>query len=135
MSFEPVDRRAFLGMGGMALLCTLAGQEVRTDQGQIDVNALGPGEIFGEMALMTGARRAATVTTAEECELLSIGQGDFRRLLAASPDLAKRVHHLATERKSQLAHKLDEAAAKGDAGDQRHFFVRFLDQMLAKPPE
>jgi small-conductance mechanosensitive channel/CRP-like cAMP-binding protein len=102
----------------------------------IDVNALGPGEIFGEMALMTGARRAATVTTAEECELLAIGPGDFRRLLGASPDLSQRIHRLATERKTQLTDRLDDAATRGaDPGDQRHFFVRFMDQLLAKPSD
>jgi small-conductance mechanosensitive channel len=102
----------------------------------IDVNALGPGEIVGEISLMTGARRAATVTTGEECELLAIGPGDFRRLLATSPELCKRVHRLAAERRAQLAQRLDEAAAREiDPGDQRHFFVRFLDQMLTKPTE
>ncbi len=40
VSFDPIDRRAFLGMGGMAFFCTLAGQQVRTDQGQINVSAL-----------------------------------------------------------------------------------------------
>ena len=37
MGIDPIDRRSFLGMGGMAFICTLAGQQVATDQGQIDV--------------------------------------------------------------------------------------------------
>jgi FtsP/CotA-like multicopper oxidase with cupredoxin domain len=40
MGFDPIDRRSFLGMGGMAFFCTLAGQQIPTNQGQIDVGAL-----------------------------------------------------------------------------------------------
>lgn len=43
MGIDPIDRRSFLGMGGMAFLCTLAGQQVATDQGQINVNELSRG--------------------------------------------------------------------------------------------
>lgn len=40
MGFDPIDRRGFLALGGTALLCTIAGQEVVTDKGQIDVEGL-----------------------------------------------------------------------------------------------
>ncbi|MFN8162570.1 MAG: multicopper oxidase domain-containing protein [Solirubrobacterales bacterium] len=40
MSLDPIDRRAFLGMGGMAFFCTLAGQQIATDKGQIDIGGL-----------------------------------------------------------------------------------------------
>jgi CRP-like cAMP-binding protein len=124
--------------GGELFVILRGGVDVsagRADNNKIEVTTLGPGDIFGEMSLMTGAPRTATVTTAGECELLAIGSGDFRQLLAASPDLAKRVHRLATERKTQLSDRLDRADARGeaDAADERHFFVRFLDQLLARP--
>ena len=44
MSFEPVDRRAFLGMGGMAILCTIAGQEVRLEIVPVDPRDLFRGD-------------------------------------------------------------------------------------------
>jgi FtsP/CotA-like multicopper oxidase with cupredoxin domain len=40
MNLDPIDRRSFLGVGGMAFFCTLAGQEIPTGRGQIDVNEL-----------------------------------------------------------------------------------------------
>lgn len=40
MSPEPIDRRNFLGMSGMAFLCTLAGQKVLADHGKVDVEHL-----------------------------------------------------------------------------------------------
>jgi signal-transduction protein with cAMP-binding, CBS, and nucleotidyltransferase domain len=123
--------------GGELFVILRGGVDVsagRADNNKIDVTTLGPGDIFGEMSLMTGAPRTATVTTAEECELLVISPGDFRQLLAASPDLAKRIHRLAAERKTQLSDRLDRAAAREiEPGDQRHFFMRFLDQLLSRP--
>jgi manganese oxidase len=43
VALDPIDRRGFLGLGGLAFVCTLAGQEIRTDQGQIDVDGLAGG--------------------------------------------------------------------------------------------
>jgi manganese oxidase len=37
---DPIDRRGFLALSGGALLCTIAGQEVATDEGKIDVEGL-----------------------------------------------------------------------------------------------
>jgi CRP-like cAMP-binding protein len=50
---------------------------------------LGPGDHFGEMSLMTGAPRSATVTTLEETRLLEIGKAAFRELLARRPELVE----------------------------------------------
>lgn len=43
MGFDPIDRRAFLGMGGMAFFCTLAGQKVSTGGDEINVAKLADG--------------------------------------------------------------------------------------------
>src|SRR5437868_4627445 len=43
MAPDPIDRRGFLALSGGALLCTLAGQEVATDEGRIDVEGLARG--------------------------------------------------------------------------------------------
>lgn len=40
MAPDPIDRRGFLALSGGALLCTIAGQEVATDEGKIDVEGL-----------------------------------------------------------------------------------------------
>jgi CRP/FNR family transcriptional regulator/CRP/FNR family cyclic AMP-dependent transcriptional regulator len=42
---------------------------------------LGKGDIFGELALLDGERRSATVTAAEPSELLVLHHQDFRELL------------------------------------------------------
>ena len=45
------------------------------------IGTLGPGGSFGEMALITGANRAATVITTAPTETLEIHKSDFDRLL------------------------------------------------------
>ncbi|MCJ7681712.1 MAG: mechanosensitive ion channel family protein, partial [Candidatus Aminicenantes bacterium] len=50
---------------------------------------LGPGEIFGEMALFTGMPRTATGVVTEEAELLEIRPEDFARLLQRNPTLTE----------------------------------------------
>jgi voltage-gated potassium channel len=48
---------------------------------------LGPGEFFGEMALLTGAPRNATIVTTKATQLLSLDIADFRALAASRPEL------------------------------------------------
>ncbi|MBN1179080.1 MAG: cyclic nucleotide-binding domain-containing protein [Anaerolineae bacterium] len=51
----------------------------------------GPGEFFGEMAIVYGGSRTATVRTAEPSVLLEIGQRAFLDVLGSSPALAIRI--------------------------------------------
>jgi CRP-like cAMP-binding protein len=45
----------------------------------------GPGELFGEMALITSGPRSATVAALEPAETYSIGQAEFEELRRAHP--------------------------------------------------
>ena len=51
------------------------------------VSTLGPGDFFGETALLYGRRRSATVETASEVELLKLGKDGFDRLLHKFPQI------------------------------------------------
>lgn len=59
---------------------------------------LGPGEFFGELALLTGTRRNATVIATRKSTLLSLDIVDFRDLLGRQPDLARIIHETAERR-------------------------------------
>jgi CRP/FNR family cyclic AMP-dependent transcriptional regulator len=54
---------------------------------EIILTMLGPGEYFGEMALMDGEPRSAFVMTKEATELLVITKKDFNNLLLANPGI------------------------------------------------
>ena len=59
---------------------------------------LGSGKAFGEMALLSGGVRTATIRAGRETELLSIEKRDFKDLLATDHKLAAAVEHLSHER-------------------------------------
>jgi CPA2 family monovalent cation:H+ antiporter-2 len=59
---------------------------------------LGPGDFFGEMALLTGARRTADVTAIDYCLFLVITKEDFDRFIARHPELRQRLDEVAAER-------------------------------------
>jgi CRP/FNR family transcriptional regulator, cyclic AMP receptor protein len=55
------------------------------------VNRLGPGDFFGEIALVTGGPRTATVTTRTPARLLVLSRPAFRSLLRTSPRIKRRI--------------------------------------------
>jgi CRP-like cAMP-binding protein len=69
------------------------------------VRALGPGDFFGELALLDPSRRNATVVADGPVELLVLDDRDFRGLLETVPSvgrgllvgLARRIHDLDAE--------------------------------------
>jgi voltage-gated potassium channel len=64
---------------------------------------LGPGEFFGEIALLTGGPRNATIVATQPCTLLTLDIVDFRHLLGHQPELARVVSEEA-ERRLAAAH-------------------------------
>lgn len=61
---------------------------------------LGAGSFFGEMALISGEPRSATVSAATEVSLLSLYSADFQMLSSSSPEIAEIIRKTALERRS-----------------------------------
>lgn len=57
----------------------------------ISVATLGKGEIFGEMAVLEGKPRAASVTAREASTLLEIKGDAFRELLKRHPEMRAKI--------------------------------------------
>ena len=66
------------------------------------LGSLGPGEIFGEMALVTGAARSATARAGSDVSGWSFHKRDFDRLLDASPKMREAVDEAFRERTANL---------------------------------
>ncbi|NDC53006.1 MAG: hypothetical protein EBZ74_01640 [Planctomycetia bacterium] len=64
----------------------------------VGIATLETGDYFGEMSLMTGAPRVATVTALVETRLLDVGNESFGRLLAARPQLVEQLGAALRER-------------------------------------
>ncbi|HWA46435.1 MAG TPA: cation:proton antiporter [Hypericibacter adhaerens] len=80
------DAAYFISKGGVQV--SVGGREI----------PLGPGEFFGEMALLSGARRSADVTATDYCQLLMLDQREFRTFVARHPRLREHLDELAAQR-------------------------------------
>jgi CRP/FNR family transcriptional regulator, cyclic AMP receptor protein len=58
----------------------------------------GPGDFFGEIALVSKVPRTATVTTTTPVRMLVVTDRDFRHLLETSPDLQRKVLQVLADR-------------------------------------
>jgi len=58
---------------------------------ELVLDSLGPGDFFGELALIDGAPRSATVMTTDKSMLLKINQRDFSHYLQSTPGVALNV--------------------------------------------
>ena len=78
------------GQRGREFYLILSGRAV-VSRGGRKVAELGPGQYFGEMSLLDGAPRNATVTAAGPTTLLVLDQREFAALLDTTPGVARKL--------------------------------------------
>jgi CRP-like cAMP-binding protein len=69
--------------------------------------ALKPGDFFGEISLLDGGPRSATVVAETPARLMVISRRDFARLLAEAPDLNRAVMAVLCKRLRQAEQALN----------------------------
>ncbi|MBV6402478.1 MAG: Adaptive-response sensory-kinase SasA [Anaerolineales bacterium] len=121
---KPVSLRAgeFLmkqGDDGDAAFVVVSGEfEVSKQSGQslIKIDVRNPGDVLGEMALLSRSPRSASVQAITDCEVLRISPEAFENLLSTSSTAALAVLHWVMNRLSQndaLLHQQERMAALG----------------------
>ena len=121
---EPVSLRAGeilirQGEPGDAAYVVMSGDfEVQKQSGQslIKIDVRNPGDVVGEMALLSRAPRNATLIAKTESEVLRIPQEAFEKLLLSSTTAAMAVLHWVMARLTQnesLLHQQEKMAALG----------------------
>lgn len=85
---------------------------VAPGHGGIDaaLNVMAPGEVFGEIAVLDGQRRSATVIALDECEIAIVRKEAFHELLAASPSIALKLLSVLAGRVRKLTTQLEDRA-------------------------
>jgi CRP/FNR family cyclic AMP-dependent transcriptional regulator len=77
---------------------------------QVTFTLLGPGEVFGELALLDAqSRRSATLTALEPTETVTLTRPEFDQLRADRPEFAQGLVDLLAERVRRLSDQLVEA--------------------------
>lgn len=83
--------------------------EVRSDyengNRQVKVSAIQPGEFFGEMSLLTGEPRSATVVAVTDAIVYEIGKDDLNALLVGRPQIAVQIAQIVAARRLELKAK------------------------------
>jgi len=104
--------------GDSAYVILSGGFEITKQSGQslIKIDVRSPGDVLGEMALLSKAARSATVTAVTDSEALCISREVFDNLLSTSPSAATAVLHWIMARLTQneaLLHQQEKMAALG----------------------
>jgi small-conductance mechanosensitive channel/CRP-like cAMP-binding protein len=76
------------------------------------------GRFFGEMALMTGEPRNATVRAAGTCRLLVIDAASIRSVLESAPELAVHISRVMAERQAATADEVATASQRPPASTE-----------------
>ncbi len=100
------------GQAGESMFVVVSGR-VRVTLGSRtnEVATIGPGGYFGEMSLLTGEPRTATVSAIDDCLLLEITADDFRTIALADPLVVERIGLAVAERRRGLERSRNVAAA------------------------
>jgi len=96
----------------------------------IPVATLSAGDCFGEMSLLTGESRTATVQAESDCYVLEIGKPVMAEVIRDSPDCLERLSELLARRKMENEGALKEAASNAlNERKEREYTATFLHRL------
>src|SRR2546430_3798437 len=96
----------------------------------IPVATLKAPDCFGEMSLLTGEHRTATVRAETDCQVMEIGKPVMAEVLRASPDCLERLSELLAKRKMETEGLLKEAASHSQSQKkEREYRATFLHRL------
>ena len=77
---------------------------------ELVLDMFGPGDVFGEIALLDGSPRSADAVTIDECGLLVLDRRDFIPFLRQHPDATVRMLEVLTHRLRRTTELLEDVA-------------------------
>ncbi len=103
---EDGDSMFFVVEGLLEVLLPAEGQAELLRVGQ-----MAAGDFFGEMSLLTGAPRSATIRAVVTTVAFEITRDDIHELITSRPDVARRISRIVAERQAEGESALDRASA------------------------
>jgi small-conductance mechanosensitive channel/CRP-like cAMP-binding protein len=121
---ENGDSMFILVEGGANIVAERNGQSVH-------VASIAAGDCFGEMSLLTGELRSATVVANTDCEVVEIGKAVLAQSLKANPSLLGQLGELLAQR--QLKNEATFAANRpaSQAAQQSRYAASFVAKLRA----
>lgn len=99
------------------------------------INILYPGEFFGEMALLDGRPRSASVYALESTEVIVLYRSDFVDFLASHPDAAREIIVVLADRIRRLNDRIEDMMARDLPGRLARRLMEWVRKRGQKAPE
>lgn len=90
---------------------TKAGAEVGTTR--LSLATLGEGDYFGEMSLLTGEPRSASVVAEGPCETFVLERADLAPILESDPAVAETLSRVLAERTAATEARFEDRRSRG----------------------
>src|SRR6201982_694752 len=127
---EPVIEEGAAGDSMFVMLRGAANVFVSKNGSKIQVARLGAGDCFGEMSLLTGEPRSATVRADGDCYVMEIGKPVMAEVLSSSPNCMEKLSGLLAQRKLETEGVLKEAGRTGEHDlKERQYTASFLNRL------
>ncbi len=122
---EPGESMFVLFEGAVEVHVSLA-----EGQAESRVARLRAGSFFGEMSMMTGAPRSATIIATTDCVAYEISKEDIAPLIQNRPDIARALAEVVAQRRAADAAARAGAAKGSGEEDQKSFMQQTLGRVL-----
>jgi len=97
------------------------------------LNLIGPGEIFGEVAVLDGLARTADVTANTNCEIFIIDRRDFLPFVRSQPALAMKLIELLCTRLRRTSDQVEEVILQNLPGRLASALLRLTEKHKLAP--
>ena len=97
------------------------------DGKELVLSMFGPGEVFGEIALLDGSPRTADAVTIDDCELLVLDRRDFIPFLLEHSDASVRMLEVLTQRLRRTTQLLEDVAFREGPSRLARRFVHLAE--------
>ena len=127
---EPVIEEGAAGDSMFVMLRGAANVFVSKNGSKIQVATLGAGDCFGEMSLLTGEPRSATVRADGDCYVMEIGKPVMAEVLRDAPNCMEKLSELLAQRKIETEGALKEAGRTTEHElKERQYTASFLHRL------
>lgn len=127
---EPVIEEGAAGDSMFVMLRGAANVFVSKNGSKIQVATLSAGDCFGEMSLLTGEPRSATVRADGDCYVMEIGKPVMADLLSGAPSCMEQLSQLLAQRRMETEGILKEARGTDQhALTERQYTANFLHRL------
>ena len=99
------------GDSGDSMYIVCSGK-VKVHDGNVLLNHLGNGNVFGEMAALDGEVRTASITAVEDTTLIQLNRDDLSTLCNREPEVAKALIHFLCQRGKNIISDITERSSK-----------------------